>query len=270
MTGFAEDDMILDKIIETKNDEVAQLKKHTTAAALKKSIAKLPPCRNFEKAVSGKDCSIIAEVKCSSPSRGRLIADFDPVRIAAIYEQNGAAAISVLTDEKYFCGHKDYLIRIKEQVGLPVLRKDFIVDPLQIYETRAIGADAVLLIARVLGQKLAEFIFLANELGLSPLTEVHTEKELDLALSADAKIIGINNRNLDTFVTDINTSRQLLCQIPAGTIVVAESGIVSRADIDLLMQTGIHSFLIGEALITAPDIGKKLRELKGESGYDAS
>lgn len=263
MTGLVKDNMILDKIIETKNDEVAQLKKHTTAAALEKAIEKLPPCRNFEKAVSGKDCSIIAEVKCSSPSRGRLIADFDPLKIAAIYEQNGAAAISVLTDEKYFCGHKDYLSRIKKQVGLPILRKDFIVDPLQIYETRAIGADAILLIARVLGQKLAEFISLAKELGLSTLTEVHTEKELDLALAADAKIIGINNRNLDTFVTDINTSRKLLCQIPAGTIVVAESGIVSRADIDLLMQDGIYSFLIGEALITAPDIGKKLQELKG-------
>jgi indole-3-glycerol phosphate synthase len=255
--------MILDKIIETKKEEVAQLKKHTTAAALKESIDGLPTCRDFEKAISGKDCSIIAEVKCASPSRGRLIADFDPLKIAASYEQNGAAAISVLTDEKYFCGHKDYLIGIKKQVGLPVLRKDFIVDPLQVYETRAIGADAVLLIARVLGQKLTEFILLAEELGLSALVEVHTEKELDLALFADAKIIGINNRNLDTFVTDINTSCELINQIPAGTIVVAESGIVSRTDIDLLMQAGIYSFLIGEALITAPDIGKKLRELKG-------
>ncbi|OGP91336.1 MAG: indole-3-glycerol phosphate synthase [Deltaproteobacteria bacterium RBG_19FT_COMBO_43_11] len=255
--------MILDKIIETKNDEVGQLKKHTTEAALKKSIAELPACRNFEKAISAKDCSVIAEVKCSSPSRGRLIADFDPLRIAAIYEQNGAAVISVLTDEKYFCGHKDYLTRIKKQVGLPVLRKDFIIDPLQIYETRAIGADAVLLIARVLGQKLTEYILLAKELGLSALVEVHTEKELDLALAAGAKIIGINNRNLETFVTDINTSRELMCQIPADAIVVAESGIVSRADIDSLMQSGIYSFLIGEALITAPDIGKKLRELRG-------
>lgn len=262
--------MILDKIIETKNGEVAQLKKHMPVAAFKKSIAQLAPCRNFEKAISGKDCSIIAEVKCSSPSRGRLIADFNPLRIAAIYEQNGAAAISVLTDEKYFCGHKDYLIGIKKQVELPVLRKDFIVDPLQIYETRAIGADAILLIARVLGRKLAEFIFLAKELGLSPLVEVHTAQELDLALEAGAGIIGINNRNLDTFVTDINTSRELMCKIPVGTIVVAESGIVSRADIDSLRQAGIHSFLIGEALITAPDIGEKLRELKGESGYDAS
>ncbi len=257
--------MILDKVIETKKEEVTQLKKHTTVAAFKKSIAGLAPCRDFGRAISGKDCSIIAEVKCASPSRGRLIADFDPLRIAAIYEQNGAAAISVLTDEKYFCGHKDYLKKIKKQVKLPVLRKDFIIDPLQIYETRAIGADAILLIVRILGQKLAEFISLAKELGLSALVEVHTEKELDLALFANAGIIGINNRNLDTFVTNINTSRELVCQIPVGTIAVAESGIVSRADIDLLMQAGIYSFLIGEALITAPDIGRKLLEFKGET-----
>jgi indole-3-glycerol phosphate synthase len=259
----AEEKMILDKIIKTKNDEVAQLKKHTTEAALKKSIAELPACRNFEKAVSGKDCSIIAEVKCSSPSRGRLIADFDPLRIATIYEQNGAAAISVLTDEKYFCGHKDYLSKIKKQVKLPVLRKDFIVDPLQIYETRAIGADAILLIVHILGKKLAEFIALAKELGLHPLTEVHKQTELEVALAANADIVGVNNRNLDTFVTDIRTSGALKSLIPTDKIVVAESGIASRADIESLMKVGIYSFLIGEALITAPDIGEKLRELKG-------
>ena len=203
-------------------------------------------------------------MKCASPSRGRLIADFDPVRIAGVYEQNGAAAISVLTDEKYFAGHKNYLTQIKQKVKLPLLRKDFIIDPLQIYETRAIGADAILLIVHVLGKKLAEFILLSKELGLSPLVEVHTEEELELALAADAEIIGINNRNLDTFVTDIETSRKLRAQIPADKIVVAESGIMSRADIEFLMQANIHAFLIGEALITAPDIGKKLRAFKGE------
>ncbi|MGD0021605.1 MAG: indole-3-glycerol phosphate synthase TrpC [Smithellaceae bacterium] len=257
--------MILDKIIETKKTEVEWLKKQTTVSALKKTIARMEACRDFRQAISPNTCAIIAEIKCASPSRGGLIANFDPLRIARIYEQNGAAAISVLTDEKYFTGHKNYLTQIKQTVGLPLLRKDFIIDPLQIYETRAIGADAVLLIVRVLGPRLGEFISLAKELGLSPLTEVHTKAELDLALAADAEIIGVNNRDLDTFVIDIETSRKLKVQIPAGKIVVAESGISQRADIESLIRAGIYVFLIGEALITAPDIGGKLRAFKGES-----
>ena len=257
--------MILDRIIESKKEEVAQLKRETTVSTLEKIIAQLNPCRDFRQAISAKQCTVIAEVKCASPSRGRLIADFDPLRIARVYEQNGAAAISVLTDEKYFAGHKNYLTQIRQHVGLPLLRKDFIIDPLQIYETRAIGADAVLLIVHVLGARLGDFISLAKELGLSPLTEVHTKAELNLALAADAEIIGINNRNLDTFITDIETSRKLKAQIPADKIVVAESGISQRADIESLIQAGIYVFLIGEALITAPDIGEKLRALKGES-----
>jgi indole-3-glycerol phosphate synthase len=258
--------MILDKIVKTKEDEVEQLKKYMTVSAFKKTVAELRPCRDFTQALSGKKGCIIAEVKCASPSHGRLIADFDPVRIAGVYEQSGASAISVLTDEKYFAGHKVYLAKIKQKVKLPLLRKDFIIDKIQIYETRAIGADAVLLIARILGRKLAEFILLSKELGLSPLVEVHTNQEIDLALRAGAEIIGINNRNLDTFITDINTSCELRRFIPAGKIVVAESGIASRSDIELLMQAGIHSFLIGEALMKAPDIGKKMRELTGDAG----
>jgi indole-3-glycerol phosphate synthase len=257
--------MILDKIIETKKTEVEQLKRQTTVSALEKTIAQLGPCRDFRQAISSDSCAIIAEVKCASPSRGRLIADFDPVRIAGIYEQNNAAAISVLTDEKYFAGHNNYLTKIRQHVALPLLRKDFIIDPLQIYETRAIGADAVLLIVHALGEKLAGFIAVVQNLGLAALVEVHTQAELDLALAANAEIIGINNRNLDTFVTNIETSRKLRAQIPAGKTVVAESGIMARADIEYLMNANIHVFLIGEALITAPDISKKLRAFKGES-----
>ena len=256
---------ILDKIIETKKEEVAKLKGQTTVSALERTIAQLPPCRNFRQAINADTCAIIAEVKCASPSRGRLIADFDPVRIAGIYEQNNAAAISVLTDEKYFAGHNNYLTQIRQHVRLPLLRKDFIIDPIQIYEARAIGADAVLLIVHVLGEKLASSIAVAENLGMAALVEVHTQAELDLALATDAEIIGINNRNLDTFVTDIETSRKLRAQIPEGKIIVAESGIMARADIEFLMQANIHAFLIGEALITAPDIGKKLRAFKGES-----
>lgn len=256
---------ILDKIIETKKAEVAQLRKETSKAQLQKQLAGLAPCRDFKKALTSSDCNIIAEVKCASPSRGRLVTDFDPLRIARIYEQNGAAAISMLTDEKYFSGHKNYLKQIRPTVQLPLLRKDFIVDPLQIFETRIIGADAVLLIVRVLGEKLADFISLSGEVGLSQLVEVHSQEELDLALAAGAEIIGINNRDLDTFITDIETSVKLKKRIPENNLVVAESGIRKRKDIELLIKAGIKTFLIGEHLVTAPDIGKKLRELKGES-----
>lgn len=256
--------MILDKIIETKKAEVALLKKETSLAQLREKIAGLESCRDFTQALRSTSCNIIAEVKCASPSRGRLVADFDPVKIAQIYEQNGAAAVSVLTDEKYFAGHKKYLTRIKQKINLPLLRKDFIIDTLQIYETRAIGADAILLIVRALGKKLAEFISISRELALSPLVEVHTEEELHVALDSGAEIIGINNRNLDTFVTDRETSRRLRARIPENKTVVAESGIRDRKDIELLVNSGIHAFLIGEHLVIAPDIGKKLRALKGE------
>jgi indole-3-glycerol phosphate synthase len=256
--------MILDKIIETKKEEVAKLKQATTQVQLQREIARLEPCRDFKKALQNDVCNIIAEVKCASPSRGRLVADFDPLKIAQIYEQNSATAISVLTDEKYFSGHKDYLKQIRQNVTLPLLRKDFIVDPLQIYETRVIGADAILLIVRALGDQLAKFIAISVEIGLRPLVEIHTQEELDVALDAGAEIIGINNRNLDTFATDIETSRRLKTRIPEDKIVVAESGIRERKDIEALMEAGIHTFLIGEYLVTAPDMGKKLREFRGE------
>jgi indole-3-glycerol phosphate synthase len=256
--------MIFDEIIKTKKEEVAQLKRVFSQAQLQKAIAGLEPCRDFKKALTRGKCNIIAEVKCASPSRGRLVADFNPVAIAQAYANSGAAAISVLTDEHYFMGHKDYLTEIRQTVGLPLLRKDFIIDPLQIYETRAIGADAILLIVRILGIKLADYISLSKQLGLSQLVEVHTEEELALALHADAEIIGINNRDLDTFMTDIETSRRLKARIPADKMVVAESGIQERQDIEWLMKAGIHSFLIGEHLVVAPDIGKKMRKLQGD------
>jgi indole-3-glycerol phosphate synthase len=256
--------MILDKIIKTKIDEVERLKHTMPLTDLKKSVKALAPCRNFKAALSDKPCAIIAEVKCASPSRGRLMENFDPMAIARTYAENGAAAISVLTDEKYFQGRKEYLTQIKQKVQLPLLRKDFIIDPYQVYESRAIGADAVLLIAAVLDNRLKDFIGVAQEIGLNQLVEVHTRAELDLALAAGAEIIGINNRNLDTFVTDINTCKELAQFIPQGKIIVAESGISKRADIESIMKAGIHAFLIGEALVTSSDIGKKLRELKGE------
>lgn len=256
--------MILDKIVATKKEEVTQAKKNAPLAVLQEAIKELASCRNFKTAISTNPPAIIAEVKCASPSRGRLVEDFDPVAIARTYEENGAAAISVLTDEKYFLGDKKYLTQIHSAVQLPLLRKDFIIDPYQVYESRAIGADAVLLIVRILGSDFREFIGLARELGLATLTEVHTADELKVALSAGADTIGINNRNLDTFVTNINTCKELARLIPAGCITVAESAIANRADIESIAQSGINAFLIGEALVTSADIGKKLREFRGK------
>jgi indole-3-glycerol phosphate synthase len=255
--------MILDQIIKAKKDEVALSKKNVPFADLQDAVKGLAPCRDFQKAIRGNTCAIIAEVKCASPSRGRLVDNFDPVNVALTYEKSGAAAISVLTDEQFFSGHKEYLGQIRDKVKLPLLRKDFIVDPYQIHESRAIGADAVLLITGILGAKLAEFIALTREAGLAALTEVHTAAELEIALASGADIIGINNRNLATFVSDLNTCRELVHLIPAGVTTVAESAISTREDIEKIMQAGISAFLIGEALITAPDIGNKLREFQG-------
>ncbi|PKN04496.1 MAG: indole-3-glycerol phosphate synthase TrpC [Deltaproteobacteria bacterium HGW-Deltaproteobacteria-9] len=254
--------MILDRIVATKKEEVAHLKQKMRLVDLQDAVKGLATCRDFPTAISVNPPAIIAEVKCASPSRGRLVENFDPVKIATTYAKSGAAAISVLTDEKYFMGHNNYLTQIRSAVQLPLLRKDFIIDHYQIYESLAIGADAVLLIARILGSDLREFIALTRELGLAALTEVHTALEMELALSAGAEIIGINNRNLDTFVTDINTCKELARYAPGGTILVAESAITTGADIDNIMQAGISAFLIGEALVTAPDIGNKLREFK--------
>ncbi|MBE9546854.1 MAG: indole-3-glycerol phosphate synthase TrpC [Proteobacteria bacterium] len=254
--------MILNKIIAAKREEVAYLKYSKPVSELKRVICDLPPPRDFRNALSGGDCSIIAEIKRSSPSRGRLREGFDPLEIASIYEENGAAAISVLTDREFFEGDKTYLSAIKKIVDIPLLRKDFIIDSCQIYETRVLGGDAVLFIVRLLkDEQLREYIQLAAELGLDSLVEVHSGEELESAIAAGAGIIGINNRNLETFSTDLTTSIDLASCVPRGKIVVSESGINTRKDIEILMEAGIHSFLVGEALMRADDIGGKLKEL---------
>lgn len=256
---------ILEEIIAVKHAEAASLKRQTPLSEWKRMTACLPPSRNFRSAVGGKDCRIIAEVKRRSPSRGLLGRDFDPARIAGVYQENGAAAVSVLTDREFFAGDKEHLIDIRAKVRLPLLRKDFIVDPCQIYETRLLGADAVLLIACILeAGQLADYLAVTQELGLAALVEVHDRQDLDKALAAGAGIIGVNNRNLNTFVTDLQTSRDLLAAIPQDRIVVSESGIRTRADIETLTAAGIHAFLIGETLMQAEDRGGKLRELLGK------
>jgi len=256
--------MFLDKIISIKKEEVAHLKQTRPLQELKEVIQDLPPVRDFRKAISGKDSTIIAEVKKRSPSKGILREDFDPIKIASIYERNGAAAVSVLTDQEFFSGNKQYLGDIKQNVRLPLLRKDFIIDSYQVYETRSFHGDAVLLIACLLEEKqLREYIHLSESLGLSALVEIHSRKELDKALATGADIIGINNRDLKTFSTDLKTSLDIAPHIPADKIIISESGIHGRRDIEMLMKAGIRAFLIGETLVLSDDISKKLRELLG-------
>jgi indole-3-glycerol phosphate synthase len=257
--------MILDEIVETKRHEVARQKNAIPLHALENAVGKMPPTRDFRKAMDAGECAIIAEIKRRSPSRGLLREDFDPIRIAAEYEQNGAAAISVLTDETFFGGSNAILSAVRTAVTLPVLRKEFIIDPYQIHETRAIGADALLLIAAILTEvQLREYRELAASLGLAALVEVHDGTELEKALEAGAEIIGINNRDLKTFHTDLQTTLALTPLIPADRIAVSESGIRNRQDIETLTNAGIRAFLIGEALIAAPEVGPKLKELLGK------
>jgi indole-3-glycerol phosphate synthase len=256
--------MILDDIVEIKRREVAERKQTLSLAALRKIISEMPPTRDFRRALGDGGCSIIAEVKRRSPSRGVIRADFDPVRIAGAYEEHGAAAVSVLTDKTFFGGSSGDLTAVKKAISLPVLRKEFIIDPWQIHETRAIGADALLLIASILGKdELREYRELAASLGLASLVEVHDRRELEAALASGAELIGINNRDLRTFTTDIATSLALAPLIPAEKIIVSESGIRSRAAIETLMRAGIRGFLIGEALVAASDIRTTLRGFLG-------
>jgi indole-3-glycerol phosphate synthase len=256
--------VILDDIIEVKRREVAKGKEKTPLSAQESAAAGMPPTRDFRAALSGEGTAIIAEVKRRSPSRGVIRSDFDPAGIARAYEENGAAAVSVLTDETFFGGTNGDLAAVKDAISLPVLRKEFIIDPWQIYEARAIGADAILLIAAILDElELREYREIAASLGLASLVEVHDRKEMEQALRAGAKIVGINNRDLKTFQTDIGTALGLAPLIPADRIVVGESGIRSRRDIEILMGAGIRAFLIGEALVGAPDIGVALKEFLG-------
>ncbi|MCK9392924.1 MAG: indole-3-glycerol phosphate synthase TrpC [Syntrophales bacterium] len=252
----------LDRIVETKREELAATKRLAPLREMQAILCELPPPRNFQEALTGRDCAIIAEIKKASPSRGIIREDFDPLKIAAIYEDSGAEAISVLTESVYFKGDGRYLSAISKIAGIPLLRKDFIIDPYQIFETRVLGGDALLLIARLLSREaLAEYIALTVELDMTPLVEVHDEGELEKSLAAGAKVIGINNRNLDTFVTDLGTSLKLAPLIPAGIVKISESGIAGRQDVETLQRAGIHAFLIGETLMRSADIGGKLREL---------
>jgi indole-3-glycerol phosphate synthase len=256
--------MILQRIVENKRQELARRKEILPIGELRQMLSDCPPTRDFQGALRHRDCAVIAEIKRSSPSKGRIREDFDPVEIAGIYEENGAAAISVLTERRFFEGHAAYVPQIRKAVGLPLLRKDFIIDAYQINETRVLGADALLLIARLLeAGELRDFIGLASELGLAALVEVHDEADVEKAVSSGSQIVGINNRDLATFRTDLDVSIRLARRIPKGITVVSESGINSRSNVERLTNAGIHSVLVGESLMREQDIGKKLRELLG-------
>lgn len=266
---------ILDKIVEQKKLEIAALpKRPATAEHLRWAVKTHGQRRDFAGQLRFPrqgTAALIAEVKKASPSAGVIRADFDPIAIARAYEDAGASCISVLTDEKFFQGSKEYMRAIRNAVHLPILRKDFIIDPLQILEAIEYGADAILLIVAILSdQELKLFLSMATEAGLDVLVEVHDEEELVRALAAGAAIIGINNRDLRTFRVSLQTSLDLIAKartLPGGTtkVFVAESGIHSHNDITKLVEGGAHAVLVGESLMKEADIGAKVRQLIGVS-----
>ena len=264
MTGPAN---ILGDIVAAKTPELARQKDLVSLANLKEKISGQPPPLNLSGALLGGGVRLIAEVKKASPSRGLLRPNFDPLDLAKTYVENGAAAVSVLTDPR-FEGELDHLEQIKSTgsaARAPVLRKDFIFDPYQVYEARGAGADALLLIVAMLGQsQVTELLGLSQELWMQCLVEVHDQDELAVALDSGAEIIGINNRDLRTFTTDLAVSEALAPKVPRGKIIVSESGIFSPADLRRVSAVGVNAALVGEALVTAPDVGQKVRELTGQ------
>lgn len=259
---------ILKKIIARKLEELKECKSELPLREIRSCIGDLPATKGFEKKLrrtcEGGETAIIAEVKKGSPSKGLIREDFDPLAIARTYEQNGAACLSILTEKHFFMGSLEYLTAIRKVVELPLLRKDFIVEDYQIYEARKAGADAILLIAACLElSQLRDFHAIASELSLDVLLEVHDEWEMEVALQTDCTLIGVNNRNLRTFVTDLGTTGRLSRMMPPERLLVAESGINSRKDIELLGSEGAGAFLIGESMMRESDIGAKLRELRG-------
>jgi len=257
--------LILDQIVADNLRELETRKSIVPLAELQRAASGQPSPLDFASALRGDFIKLIAEVKKASPSRGIICPDFDPVAIAQAYASNGAAAISVLTEVQHFQGSLNYLRDIKKALGgkrLPLLRKDFICDPYQVYESRAYGADSLLLIVAILTpDKLDELLRLSHELGMRCLVEVHDEAELEIALASDAEIIGINNRDLNTFTIDLTTTQRLQPLVPQDRIVVSESGIKNRSDMEKLREWGVDAVLVGESLVSAPDIAAKMEEL---------
>lgn len=261
---------ILKKILATKAEEVAADSARLPLAEVRARAEAMPAPRDFVGAIRAKHAAgqsaVIAEIKKASPSKGLLRTDFDPAAIAASYAQHGAACLSVLTDEQYFQGHADYLQAARAACSLPVLRKDFMIDPYQVYAARAMGADCILLIVSALSlPQMQELEALALQLGMAVLVESHDGDELEQSLQLKTPLIGINNRNLRSFETSLTTTLDLLERIPAGRIVVTESGILAPADVTLMRQHQVSTFLVGEAFMRAADPGAALTSLFGPS-----
>jgi indole-3-glycerol phosphate synthase len=255
--------MILDDIVAHKKKELVRQKDSVSFTVLEKRASEADKPRGFSKALSNPSAmALIAEIKKASPSAGVIRKDFDPIEIGKIYEACGASAISVLTDRQFFQGSISRLEKVRQAVQIPVLRKDFIIDPFQIYEARAVGVDAVLLIAAILSDaQLSEFLHVCKNLQMDALVEVHTAEELNRALAVGAQVIGINNRDLKTFSVHLETTEELIGHIPKGVVVVSESGIKGHEDMKRLATAGVDAVLVGTSLMKAKDIGKKVREL---------
>jgi indole-3-glycerol phosphate synthase len=256
---------ILERIVAFKRQEIERRRAETPERQLESRLAEAPPVRDFRAALEKRPgLGVIAEVKKASPSTGVLRTDFDPVAIARIYEANGASAISVLTDEPFFQGHLSHLTAIRESVAAPVLRKDFILDRYQVVEARVAGADAVLLIAEILGTTaLPALLGEIHELGMQALVELYDRANLPRVLDAGAKLIGVNNRDLRTFATSLDHTLELARDMPKDCCLISESGIGTRADMLCLETAGVKAVLIGATLMRAADIGEKLRQLRG-------
>ncbi len=259
---------ILRDIILHKRVEVQDRKNKCPLSVLQMSQAFLSQPRNFFDALLSNhpgSCALIGEIKKASPSKGVLSRDFDPLYLAGIYEASGASALSILTDEKFFQGSLHYLSLVKIHSQLPLLQKDFIIDLYQIYEARRWGADAILLIASVLNdEEMSRFYKTARGLGLSAILEVHNEEELDRALAVQPRIIGINNRNLQDFEISLETTGRLAKRIPPEILIISESGILNRLNVEQVSEAGVKAILVGEALMTSPDISLKINELLGK------
>ena len=256
--------MILDDILAHKRQEIAAAQQRLPLEELQRRVKGRRAERSFRDALTSRQPSLalIAELKRKSPSRGMLRERFDPISLAQQMQEAGASALSVLTDERFFGGHLDILRDVHQFTEIPTLRKDFILEPYQVYEAASAQADAILLIVQALApEALKRLLALAREVGVEALVEVHDEAELQMALAAGADIIGINHRDLRTFTMQMDTTERLAPKIPAGTAIVAESGVQSADDVKRLRDLGVHAVLIGEALMTAPDVAGKIREL---------
>ena len=255
---------ILDKILATKREEIRLTSSYRPIEDLQREVGDAPIVRNFEQAIRNKitngESAVIAEIKKASPSKGVIREQFDPITIAQTYEQNGAACLSVLTDRDYFMGAAEYLVAARSATQLPVLRKDFIVDPYQIFEARCMGADCILLIVAALEQsQMLELERVATQLGMSVLVEAHSQEEFEPAIQLETSLIGVNNRDLRTFETSLETTFGLISALPEDRILITESGIHDRADVALMRERGVFAFLVGEAFMRQPDPGEALK-----------